>query len=83
MEVLVGGLCVPDLKLNGLPFLDDVADDDGPRLLVRSQEIADQKIPAGKFRAVLIHGDADMERPLRLRAFIRNRCPHFGQVLLF
>ncbi len=78
VEVLVGGPCVPDLKLNRLPFLDDVADDDGPRLLVRSQEIADQKIPAGKFRAVFIHGDADMERPLGLRTFIHRELPEDG-----
>ena len=71
MEILVGGLRIADLELNGLSFLDDVSDDNGSGLLVGSNQIADEKIPPGELRALFIHGNADMERPLCLGAFIR------------
>jgi hypothetical protein len=34
MEIFIGGMSIPDLELNGLSFLDHVADDDGAGLLV-------------------------------------------------
>ncbi len=70
MEIFVGGMGIPDLKLNGLSFLDDVADDDGAGLLIGSEQVADQKIPSGELRALFIHRDTDMQCPLCLGAFI-------------
>ena len=70
MKIFIGGLRVADLKLNRLPFLDDITDDDGARLLVRSDEVADEEIPAGKLCPLFIHCNADMQGSLRQRALI-------------
>ena len=70
MEILVGRLRIADLELNGLPFLHNIANDDGSGLLVGSDQIANEKISARELCALFIHGNTDMECPLGLGTFI-------------
>ena len=68
---MIGRLCIANLELDGLPFLDDIPNDNGSALLVGSDQITNEKISARELRAVLVHGDTDMESPLSLGTFIR------------
>lgn len=78
MEILVGGLRIADLELHGLTFLDGIADHDRTGLLVRSDQIADEKVSTGELGALFIHGDPDMEGPLRQGAFIHTELSEDG-----
>ena len=69
-QVLVGGLSIPDLKLYGLSLLNDVSDDDGSGLLVRSEKVADQEVTSCELSPLLIHRDPDMQGALSLGTFL-------------
>ena len=78
MEILVRGVRVADLKLHRLSLLNDISDDDGARLLICPNQIANEKVAASELRAMLIHGNTDMERPLGLGTFVRAQLPEDG-----
>lgn len=62
MQILAGGLRVAQMELDGLPFLHDVADRNGPGFLIRSHEVAHEEISSPEAAPVFIDHDPDMER---------------------
>ena len=60
VQVFTRGFRIAKMKLNGLAFLDDVADGNGARLLVRSDEVPDEKIPSLEVAAMFVDDNADM-----------------------
>ena len=60
MQVVAGGFAITKLKLNRLAFLYDIPDGDCAGLLVRTDEVANEKISTFEPTPVFIDGDADM-----------------------
>ena len=61
MKVVAGRFGVPELELNRLAFLYEIADRDGAGSLVGTDQVAHQEIAALESAAVLIDGNADVQ----------------------
>src|SRR5687767_6556680 len=61
VQVVAGGFGVAKLELHGLAFLDEIANRESASFLIRSDEIAHEKISAFEAAPMLIHGYADMQ----------------------
>jgi hypothetical protein len=60
VQVVAGRFGVTKLELHGLAFLHEISDGNRPRFLVRSHEIAHQKIAPFEPAAMLVDGDANV-----------------------
>ena len=68
MQIVARRFCVTKLELNGLTFLHRITDGDPSALLVRSDQIAHEKITAVETALVLIDGNTDVQSPVRIPA---------------
>jgi hypothetical protein len=56
------------MELYGLPFLHNIADRNGSGLLIRSDEIPNEKVASLEMTRVLIDHDTQMHRTVRIPA---------------
>jgi hypothetical protein len=56
------------VELHGLTFLNDVSDRNGSGLLIRSDQIPNEEIPALEMTPVLVDHDTQMQRAVRIAA---------------
>lgn len=64
VQVVTCRLRIAEVELHGLAFLNDVSDRDGPSLLIRSDEVPNEKVAALEMTPVLIDHDAQVQRPM-------------------
>ena len=58
VQVVAGRFGIAEMKLHSLPFLNDVSDGDSPSLLIRTDEVTNEKVAPLKMTLVLIDDDA-------------------------
>ena len=61
LQIFAGGSAVAKLKLDGLAFLNNIADRDGASLLICADQVSNEKVPALELIPVLIDDDTEME----------------------
>ena len=61
LQVLARGYAVAKLKLNGLAFFNNIADRDCAGLLIRANQVPNEKVSSFKVISVLINDDTEVE----------------------
>ena len=68
VQIIACRLRVAKVELHGLAFLNDISDRNSSGLLIRSDQIPNEEIPALEMIPVLIDHDAQMQRAVRIAA---------------
>ena len=68
LQILAGRVRISQLKLNSLPFLNDVADRDRPGLFVRTEQVSNEEIAAAEAISMFVDGDAYVQSAMGMSA---------------